>query len=172
MAKLFEFIFVVVVVVLVARVLLPTIGESGNPAVACPAIARVCPDGTTVGATGPKCEFICPPVATSTPVVSLPTDVTLVVGQPTAVGALSLTLSEVVQDSRCPLDVQCIQAGAVQVSLTLKSGTQKVTKNVSSDNEALQFAGYKIAIVGVVPSRKSGTEIDSGAYKVTFHISR
>lgn len=35
--------------------------------VACTAEAMQCPGGSYVGRTGPNCQFVCPPVATSTP---------------------------------------------------------------------------------------------------------
>ncbi len=34
--------------------------------VACTADAKQCPDGSYVGRTGPKCEFVCPPTQTQT----------------------------------------------------------------------------------------------------------
>ncbi|MBV9159622.1 MAG: IPT/TIG domain-containing protein [Candidatus Kaiserbacteria bacterium] len=36
-----------------------------SPVVACTADAKVCPDGTTVGRTGPNCAFVCPGADTS-----------------------------------------------------------------------------------------------------------
>jgi hypothetical protein len=36
------------------------IGGGNGGAIACPAMARLCPDGSSVGATGPNCEFVCP----------------------------------------------------------------------------------------------------------------
>lgn len=34
--------------------------KSDNPPIACTMDAKKCPDGTYVGRTGPKCEFVCP----------------------------------------------------------------------------------------------------------------
>lgn len=36
-------------------------GSGGSPGIyACPEIAKQCPDGSYVGATGPNCDFVCP----------------------------------------------------------------------------------------------------------------
>ena len=40
--------------------------EHPSRPIACPADAKVCPDGTSVGRSGPFCEFaLCPSIATS-----------------------------------------------------------------------------------------------------------
>jgi hypothetical protein len=42
--------------------------DQGSSPQACTAEAKICPDGTAVGRTGPNCSFAaCPPVATTTP---------------------------------------------------------------------------------------------------------
>ncbi len=139
--------------------------------VACSLEAKVCPDGGSVGRVGLNCYFAtCP----SSPAVAstTPGDITLGVGKTGSVGGLSITFNALLQDNRCPVDVQCIEGGAVNTNVTFKSGMQTVTKNMPSDEVAQQFAGYHISIADVVPPAKSGVEIPSNAYKVTFHVSK
>jgi hypothetical protein len=91
-------------------------------------------------------------------------------GQTGTVGQLSLTFNSLVQDSRCPIDVECIQAGAVNTNVTLAVPGFKQTRNMPSDEVPLEFHGYKISIINIEPSRRSGQEIPGGLYVITFHI--
>ncbi len=134
----------------------------------CTAEAKVCPDGSAVGRVGPSCEF----AACPTPGLPAPANVTLGVGQTGKVENLSITFNKFVQDSRCPVDVQCIQAGAVNINVTFAQGPHVETKNMSSDEASQQFEGYKVSIVDINPPRKSHIEIPFGDYKITFHVSR
>lgn len=137
-------------------------------AVACTDEAKICPDGTAVGRTGPQCEFSqCPDVTTATS-----SDITLGIGQTGTFGNFKITLNSFVQDSRCPIDVQCIQAGAVNVNVTFMSGPHSETKNMPSDEVPQQFDEYHISIVKVAPSRESHRVIDPSAYFITFHITK
>ena len=53
-------------------------------------------------------------------------DYTAVIGQ----DILRLHFNEVLEDSRCPLDVECVQAGQVQIAVTAASGGQRSTSYV------------------------------------------
>jgi len=88
------------------------------------------------------------------------------------VGGLVIIFNAFVQDSRCPVDVQCIQAGAVNINVSFSNGKQTVIKNMPSDEVPQEFGGYKIAIVGIAPDRKSGVEIDPKGYRITFRVSK
>lgn len=139
----------------------------GSLPVACTMEAKICPDGSAVGRTGPQCEFAaCPGESMTTG------DLTLGTGEKGSVGTLSLTFNELVQDSRCPVDVVCIEAGAVNTNVTLTSGSETETLNVPSDEVPHQFGGYAISITKIAPDRKSRVEIPQSAYRVTFHIEK
>jgi hypothetical protein len=83
---------------------------------ACNADAKLCPDGSSVGRTGPRCEFqACP-----SPDATFARIETYLGGRD---GGLNLTLNprEVISDSRCPKDVECIWAGTVQVRVAVET---------------------------------------------------
>lgn len=52
-----------------------TASAQANEMIVCPQLAKVCPDGSSVGPTGPNCEFICggPTATTPKPPVLAPT---------------------------------------------------------------------------------------------------
>ena len=97
----------------------------------CTEEAKQCPDGSYVGRTGPACQFAaCPDV----PIVVTPASgsITIGVGQTGTVGDFEITFNSFVQDSRCPIDVQCIQAGAVNINVTFTHGAHTKTIALSS----------------------------------------
>ena len=86
------------------------IKDSEPIAYECNGDGKVCPDGSVVGRTGNDCSFaMCPaPDAKSA-------KITTTLGQVSTALNVSITPKEVVSDSRCPSDVQCIWAGTVEV---------------------------------------------------------
>jgi hypothetical protein len=83
---------------------------------ACNADAMLCPDGSSVGRTGPKCEFqACP-----SPDATFARIETYLGGRD---GGLNLILKprEVISDSRCAPDAQCVWAGTVEVRTELET---------------------------------------------------
>jgi len=112
-----------------------------------------------------------PPLpAPGTATVTSSVDVKLGVSGEATFKTLTLRFNQLVQDSRCPVDVKCIEAGAVNANVTLTSGTTTETLNMPSDEVPHQFAGYMISIARVDPPRMNHQEIPLGAYAITFHI--
>jgi len=50
-------IFIGVILVVVAFILFFNLKLIGNNQISCTMEAKICPDGSTVGRSGPKCEF-------------------------------------------------------------------------------------------------------------------
>lgn len=96
--------------------------------------------------------------------------ITLKVGETKIVGPLSLTLNSFVQDNRCPIDVQCIEAGAVTVNVTMSEGTNTETRNFPSDEVPYAFGDHLISISDIAPLRKVNQEIPAGEYVITFKV--
>ena len=92
------------------------------------------------------------------------------VGKSVFVNGVKITLNKIIQDSRCPVDVQCIQAGKVVADVTLQSDTDKKTVEISSGSEESFFDSYKISLEDVSPSRNSKTELNLKDYKLTFKV--
>lgn len=85
--------------------------ENSSP-IACTMEAKLCPDGSYVGRTGPKCEFTaCPTSTTSPKQVEFGKPITMFIEDKVSFpDGLSLTLKEI-NDSRCKPGLQCIWAG-------------------------------------------------------------
>lgn len=162
----------VLVVVGAAAFVSLNVGNKSTPPVACTMEAKLCPDGTAVGRTGPNCEFAaCPEVVPApTPVATLG-DIVLGVGQKGKVGDLNITVNSFVSDSRCPIDVQCIWAGEFKVNATLLGATKIENRVMSSIDAPYSFDGNTVSISSVTPAPKSTIKIGANEYRITFHVA-
>jgi len=83
---------------------------------------------------------------------------------------LTMTFNEIKDDSRCPIDVQCVQAGSVVVNITLKSGFKEETINHDSDGTPLEFKDFEISIIQVFPELESLLSFNQNDYAVIFNV--
>ena len=137
-----------------------------NRPVACTMDAKMCPDGSYVGRTGPNCEFqSCPNIVT-------PKDgkVTLSVGQTGGGDGFSIKFNSFIQDYRCPVDVVCIQGGAIVVNVTMTHDGKVETRNFPSDEAPYLFDGRHVSIVDIAPPALSTKQIKESEYRITFLI--
>lgn len=93
------------------------------------------------------------------------------VGETVFAGGVRITLHEVVADYRCPVDVQCIQGGAITARVTFTSDTDTETFNMPSDEAPRPFDAFEVSIVDVQPDLISTEPIDADAYRVTFAVA-
>lgn len=149
----------------------PLTNDGGG--VVCTMEAKLCPDGVTyVGRGGPNCEFAaCPTVSTTTNsgATSSPTTVEAKINKKVAAGTLSLTVLEVVEDSRCPTDVQCIQAGTVRIKVLLSSGLGEGEITMAL-NTPITTEAEEITLVSVTPAKLSTHTTTASEYTFTFKI--
>lgn len=92
------------------------------------------------------------------------------VGQTKFIGGVRVTLNKIVQDSRCPVDVQCIQAGRVDADITLVSDTDKETVTLYSDGKPHGFDSFLVSIVGVLPEAHTATKQDFSGYVLQIKV--
>ncbi len=152
----------IVALVLIAGVIYVEYPKQTNDSAICTMEAKLCPDGSYVGRTGPSCEFSeCPVVPATT---------TAGVGQKIVVNGVSVTPIEVVEDSRCPSNVQCIQAGTVRLKVRLESegNVQEETLKIGTQ---ITFAGKRVTLSAVLPVKNSTKVIVSSEYKFTFEVN-
>ena len=100
-----------------------------------------------------------------------PADITMRPGDVVLIGdePLRLTFQRVVEDSRCPRDVQCVWAGNGMVRLGLTLGTDpEWTADVNTTLEPSHTAvgKYRISLVTLAPEPVSTSSIPSDAYRI------
>jgi hypothetical protein len=133
--------------------------------VACTLEAKLCSDGSSVGRTGPKCEFA------DCPVLQVQEGTIAVLSQKILNNGVFITPLEVVSDSRCPVDVTCIWAGEVTLKVLLEKGT--ISKEVSlKSNTPLVFENKNITLTDVTPENNSKKSFNKGDYRFTFLVTQ
>lgn len=96
--------------------------------------------------------------------------VPLEVGQTGTLANISIRLIEIVEDSRCPVQVTCIQAGDLRVAINLISDGVEDTFIIGENDKALTFGGYLIDIADASPDPIEGQETSD--YLITFSVAR
>lgn len=84
---------------------------------------------------------------------------------------VKVTPLSVKEDSRCPVDVQCIQAGTVRLEATLESGLGLGTQ-IFTLGEAITTEAQVVVLERVEPAAKAGEDIEPGSYRFYFRITK
>jgi thiol-disulfide isomerase/thioredoxin len=81
----------------------------------------------------------------------------------------SAMVTEVVEDSRCPTDVQCIQAGTVKIKV--KAFYKILSKTITMTlGQPFSYKGYSATLVDVLPTPTSSTKINPSDYVFYFSL--
>lgn len=110
------------------------------------------------------------------PSVALPmgADVVLAPGEYVTInpGGLRLTFVSVTSDSRCPTNVQCIQAGSARVSVvaTTTAGARDVPLETTVRDTAT-VDRYLVQLVTVAPVPVTTTVIPASSYRATLRVT-
>lgn len=136
--------------------------------IACTMEAKICPDGSYVGRTGPKCEFSqCPVPNTDIKPLILQTSI----GQKVNGLDVALTPLKVMEDSRCAVDVQCIWAGTIKVQTKIQSGLGESIM-IFEPNKPITTEAETITLTEVAPAPRSTETIKPADYRFTFQIEK
>ena len=118
----------------------PPLKEYGQ--VACTMEAKICPDGTAVGRTGPNCEFTACPAATTTPLGA------------TGVLRGTVTLSPICPVERMPPDPNCAPRGYEGRIEVLRTGAVFASAQSNAQGQfmfTLPPGAYEVRAVGKNP---------------------
>lgn len=87
-----------------------------------------------------------------------------------------ITFVEVIEDSRCPKNVMCVQAGRVVIKLTVDGGSltaaEEVTLALQSapGGESVEVAGMRIQLADVQPYPEDPNTTQPGDYTATLEF--
>lgn len=111
-------------------------------------------------------------------IVPVPGTVTMRVGDTVRLGsaARTLTFSGVKSDSRCPVDVTCIQAGETSLEFILDNPLSMQPRPpamqvILNGEKPDTVAGLILWVTRVEPVRRAGKSITSGQYAATVAIA-
>lgn len=128
--------------------------------VACTMEAKICPDGSAVGRTDPNCEFAACPATNATS--------TLAIGASATIHGTTITVRGLAEDSRCPVDVTCIQAGTVRVRAAINYSINDATFTLGQP----QVVGNAtVTLSAVIPAQKYAKQtVSLNDYRFTFTV--
>jgi len=93
------------------------------------------------------------------------------IGEEAYINGLKITVLSLIEDSRCPIDAVCIQAGQVRLRVLLRSNTDKDEVIISSDKPETLFDSFKVSLIKTEPSAKAAELINQNNYIFTFKVS-
>ena len=85
---------------------------------------------------------------------------------------LKVKFLSVEDDSRCPVDTNCVWAGNAKIKIRIsKNGRTKVVElNSNLQDKAAIVEGYSIKFVHLTPEPRSNIRIDRNGYVATFEV--
>jgi hypothetical protein len=87
---------------------------------------------------------------------------------------LKIKFIDLVEDSRCPKDVECVWAGNAKIKVRVsKNGRSKVIElNSNSKTADNTFAGYELTLTKLTPERHSNVKINGKEYVAEIKVER
>ncbi|HEY4488484.1 MAG TPA: hypothetical protein VJB97_03120 [Candidatus Paceibacterota bacterium] len=149
--------------------------SSTEESLICTADAKMCPDGSFVSRIGPNCEFAECSAESNSPGENTDTRNGVVLETRVNQGASGLDVKvipiEVIEDSRCPIGVQCVWAGTVKVRVQLISG-MGTSEQVFELNAPITTESEIVELIAVEPTPYAGVEISQSEYRFTFKVTK
>lgn len=88
---------------------------------------------------------------------------------------LTIKFVSLLEDSRCPTDTNCIQAGNARIQIEVrKVGSRAKTfdLNTNDNPRAVSFAGYTIKLLDLNPKPATNIRINRNGYEAIFNVSK
>lgn len=92
----------------------------------------------------------------------------------TAKAGIKIKFVELIEDSRCPTDTNCIWAGNAKIKVRVtKNGCSKdLELNSNVAPQEVVFAGYSFKLVGLTPEPRSNIRIDRNGYVAAIAVMK
>lgn len=104
-------------------------------------------------------------------IVTVPTSNYIGIGQRTLINSVYVTPIKVAYDSRCPKDVQCIQAGSLDLGVLLESGSLSQNVIITS-GKPFTFAGKVVTLTSILPTKVSTKTIGESEYRFLITVKK
>jgi hypothetical protein len=110
--------------------------------------------------------------STGEPMVASSTnEIRVNVGVPGYINGLRITVENLIADSRCPKEVQCIHAGNVSARVTLQSDTDTETREFIAGEKPYAFDTFLVTLLDVTPYPSITMKMHPTAYEFMFNVS-
>jgi hypothetical protein len=95
----------------------------------------------------------------------------LAVGGTGGVENLLIEPLSILEDSRCPIGVQCVWAGRIVAQVKFTIGDTFDNRSIAL-GETVSFGEYLITLAAVSPEKTEGQQINDEDYRLTFDIKK
>lgn len=87
---------------------------------------------------------------------------------------LTVKFVALLEDSRCPQDVNCIHAGnaRIRIEVTGSRGKETFEVNTTLGPKGASFEGYAINLIELTPAPRTNVRINKNGYRATFSVTR
>lgn len=91
-----------------------------------------------------------------------------------AKGGYTVAFVELIEDSRCPVDVECIWAGNARIKIRVtKNGRSKLFDLNTMERDAVpEYGGYRFRLTALMPELRSNVRINRNAYEATIEMTK
>jgi hypothetical protein len=85
---------------------------------------------------------------------------------------LRVKFVKLVEDSRCPVDTNCVWAGNAKIKIRVAKNGRSRTLELNSNTgpKVADFAGYSFKLAGLMPQPRSNIRIDRNGYVASIEI--
>lgn len=88
-------------------------------------------------------------------------------------GRVTVKFVELIEDSRCPADVNCVWAGVAKIKVRLsRAGRSAVVELNTMDKRSTVFQGYTVTLTELEPRQSTTSKYSPSAYEATFTVSK
>jgi hypothetical protein len=93
-------------------------------------------------------------------------------GQTVDFGPANVTVVKVLEDSRCPVGVQCVWAGRVKVAVRIENRDGTNVRELTTEAPIQAGAGGILELRSVRPEKVADRTISNGEYRFTLRYTR
>ena len=95
------------------------------------------------------------------------------IGQQAVVAGIRIRPLAIVEDSRCPVNVQCVWAGRLVIlaEVDFNGGSETFRGNLTL-GQPFTYGAETVTLVAAAPPKLAGTTTDPRAYRFTFAFER
>jgi hypothetical protein len=93
----------------------------------------------------------------------------------TKINGIRIKFIDMLEDSRCPTDTQCIWAGNAKIKIGLSNSgrsAKQVELNTGLKPQSIVFGGYEIKLIKLTPAPASNIRIRKDGYVATFSVTK
>lgn len=91
-------------------------------------------------------------------------------GETIRIGDVAIRPLEVLEDSRCPEDVNCVHAGFFRVRVEIRTDREQRTEVMDLRQGIALEDARRLALTGVAPGRRAQPPPDLRPYRLTFTL--